>query len=283
MDLRPLTVLIVSQWSILTAGLERAIVAAWPDAAIVAVDGALGALSAAAATRFDLAVVQQDLAGVSGAVTTHLIRTVSPETVSVLLVEQITDVVTVTAIGHGVSAIVPTASTGPGLVGLARQALAGARPLDTVIIERPDLAATMFDDVRSAALDEAVHPIGLRAWPPVAWRRRSGERSAWTVTSFFCSATERTRLRKNVFPDPYSPMTNRAADPSSPIRSISLSSALSSLTRPTWMCCCPARGTTPARSEFTIASRSRGRIRSGAPVLLEGVVVIGGVPVARSR
>ena len=167
MDLRPLNVLIVSQWSILTAGLERAIVAAWPDAEIAAVDGALGALSAASATHFDLAVVQQDLAGVSGAVTTHLIRTVSPETVSVLLVEQVTDLVTVTAIGHGVSAIVPTASTGPGLVGVARQALAGARPLDTVLIERPDLAATMFDDVRSAALDQSVHPIGLRAWPPV--------------------------------------------------------------------------------------------------------------------
>jgi len=82
-------------------------------------------------------------------------------------VEQVTDLVTVTAIGHGVSAIVPTASTGPGLVGVARQALAGARPLDTVLIERPDLAATMFDDVRSAALDQSVHPIGLRAWPPV--------------------------------------------------------------------------------------------------------------------
>jgi len=167
MDLRPLNVLIVSQWSILTAGLERAIAAAWTDAEIAAVDDALSALSAASATHFDLAVVQQDLAGVSGAVTTHLIRTVSPETVSVLLVEQVTDVVTMTAIGHGVSAIVPTASTGPGLVGVARQALAGARPLDTVLIERPDLAASMFDDVRSAALDASVHPVGLRAWPPV--------------------------------------------------------------------------------------------------------------------
>ena len=138
MDHRPINVLIVSQWSILTAGLERAIIAAWPDAAIATADGTLGALSAASATRFDLAVVQQDLAGVSGAITTHLIRTVSPETVSVLLVEQVTDVVTVTAIGHGVSAIIPTASTGPGLAGVARQALAGARPLDTVLIERPD-------------------------------------------------------------------------------------------------------------------------------------------------
>jgi len=167
MDHRPLHVLIVSQWSLLTAGLERAIVAAWPDAVIANVDGALGALSAASATRFDLAVVQQDLAGVSGAVTTHLIRTVSPETVSVLLMEQVTDVVTVTATSHGVSAIVPTASTGPGLAGVARQALAGARPLDTVLLERPDLAASMFDDVRSAALDESIHPIGLRDWPPV--------------------------------------------------------------------------------------------------------------------
>jgi len=167
MDPRPLDVLIISQWSILTAGIARAIAAAWPDAEIVTVDGALGALSAASATRFDLAVIQQDLAGVSGAVTSHLIHAVSPETVSVLLVEQVTDMVTMTAIGHGVAAIIPTASTGPGLVGVARQALAGARPLDTVLLERPELAAAMFDDVRSAALDEAVHPIGLRAWPPV--------------------------------------------------------------------------------------------------------------------
>ena len=167
MDPHPLDILVVCQWSILTAGLERALAAAWPEAAIVAVDGALGALGAASATRFDLAVIQQDLAGVSGVVTSHVIHAVSPGTVSVLLVEHITDIVTMTAIGHGVAAIVPTASTGPRLVGVARQALAGARPLDTVLLERPDLAATMFDDVRSAALDGSIHPLGLRAWPPV--------------------------------------------------------------------------------------------------------------------
>ena len=167
MDHRPPKILLVSQWSILTTGLERALAAAWPDAEIVAVDGALGALSAVSATRFDLAVVQLDLAGVSGAVVSHVISTVSPETVSVLLVEEATDVVTATAIRHGVAAIIPTGITGPEMVGLARQALAGARPLDTVILERPALAAAMFDDVRSASLDEAVHPVGLRSWPPV--------------------------------------------------------------------------------------------------------------------
>ena len=41
-------------------------------------------------------------------------------------------------------------------------------------------------------------------------------------------------------------------------------------TRPTWRWCCPTRGTTPARSEATIASRSRGRIRTactGSPAI----------------
>ena len=123
--------------------------------------------SAASATRVDLAIVQHDLAGVSGAVTCHLVSAVSPETVSVLLAEDVTDAVTVAAIRHGAAAIMPTWSNGSSLVGQARQALTGARPLDTVLLERPDLAAAMFDDVRSASLDEVVHPIGLRSWPPV--------------------------------------------------------------------------------------------------------------------
>lgn len=167
MDPLPLNVLVVCRWSILGAGLQRALSAAWPDAVIVVVDGALGALAAASATRFDLAVVEEELTGVSGAVASHVVRAVSPETVCVLLVERVTDAVTLAAIVHGVAALIPTASTGPGLVGLARQALAGARPLDTVLLERPDLAASLFDDVRSAALDEAVFPLGLRALPPV--------------------------------------------------------------------------------------------------------------------
>lgn len=163
----PLCVLIVSPRSVLATSLERAIAAAWPTVEIVTVDGALEVFSATAPTRFDLAVIQQELDGLTGAVTSHLIGAVSPETVSVLLVEQVTDIVTMAAIGHGVAAIIPTASTGPGLVGIARQALAGARPLDTVLLERPDLAASMFDDVRSAALDESVQPVGLRARPPI--------------------------------------------------------------------------------------------------------------------
>lgn len=163
----PLCVLIVSPRSVLATSLERAIAAAWPTVEIVTVDGALEVFSATATTRFDLAVIQQELDGLTGAVTSHLIGAVSPETVSVLLVEQVTDIVTMAAIGHGVAAIIPTASTGPGLVGIARQALAGARPLDTVLLERPDLAASMFDDVRSAALDESVQPVGLRARPPI--------------------------------------------------------------------------------------------------------------------
>ena len=167
MDSPPLTVLVVCRWSILGAGLQRAISAAWPDAAVVVVDGALGALAATSATRFDLAVVEAELAGVCGAVASHVVRSVSPETVCVLLVERVTDAVTLAAIAHGVAALIPTASTGPGLVGLARQALAGARPLDTVLLERPDLAASLFDDVRSAALDEAVYSLGLRALPPI--------------------------------------------------------------------------------------------------------------------
>ena len=167
MDPRPLTILLVSQWSSLTASLERALIAAWPDAEIMAVDGALGALSAVSATRVDLAIIQHELAGVSGAVICHLVSAVSSETVSVLLAEEVTDAVTVAAIRHGAAAIIPTWSNGSSLVGQARQALAGARPLDTVLLERPDLAAAMFDDVRSASLDEVVHPIGLRSWPPV--------------------------------------------------------------------------------------------------------------------
>ena len=167
MDPRPLTVLLVAQWSSLTAGLERAVLATWPDAEIVAVDGALGALPAASSTRVDLAIIQHELAGVSGAVICHLISAVSSETVSVLLVEDVTDAVTVAAIRHGAAAIIPTWSSGSSLVGQARQALAGARPLDTVLLERPELAAAMFDDVRSASLDEAAHPVGLRSWPPV--------------------------------------------------------------------------------------------------------------------
>ena len=68
----------------------------------------------------------------------------------------------------------------------------------------------------------------VRAWPPVACSRRSGCRSAWTVTSFFSSAMERTRWRKKVLPEPYSPMTKRMPEPPSAMRSMSASRALTS-------------------------------------------------------
>src|SRR5665647_3975295 len=89
-------------------------------------------------------------------------------------------------------------------------------------------------------------------------------------------AMERTRCRKNVLPDPYSPIANRNAEPPSAMRSMSASSALTSSARPTWMCCCPTRGTTPARSACRMASRSRGRIV--APVV---VVVMPASPALR--
>jgi hypothetical protein len=56
---------------------------------------------------------------------------------------------------------------------------------------------------------------------------------------------ERIRCKKNVLPEPYSPITKRTAEPPSLKRSMSCTSASTSRRRPTWMCCCPARGTTP--------------------------------------
>src|SRR5688500_18347798 len=53
----------------------------------------------------------------------------------------------------------------------------------------------------------------------------------------------------------------RKAEPPLEMSSTSLIKACSSPTRPTWMCCSPRRGTTPARSDCRIASRSFGGIR----------------------
>lgn len=87
-----------------------------------------------------------------------------------------------------------------------------------------------------------------RACPPLACSRRSGVRSADVVTSLCSAATERIRLRKNVLPAPYSPMTKRMADPPSAILRTSSVMAAISADRPTWMCWNPILGTTPDRS-----------------------------------
>ena len=108
-----------------------------------------------------------------------------------------------------------------------------------------------------------------RAWPPVACRRRSGERSAFMTTSFFSAATFRASVRKNVLPDPYSPMTKRTVDPPWAMRVMSSTVSPTSRARPTCTWRMPRRGTTPARKAWMTASRSLGGI---------GLDIVGSTP-----
>ena len=92
------------------------------------------------------------------------IRRLSPETTVVLMADEAPDELLMAAIRHDLHAVVSANISAAGLVGVARQVLSGARPLEGVMIDRPALAASIFDSVRSIALDGC--EVGVNAWTP---------------------------------------------------------------------------------------------------------------------
>lgn len=157
-------ILVVSSDGQLGETIAQAFRAAQPQVAVTAADGVADALAHAASGAFDLTVVHAEPSGTTGIIAASLIRRLSPETTVVLMADEVPDELLMAAIRHDLHAVVSASISAAGLVGVARQVLSGARPLEGVMIERPNLAASIFDAVRSIALDG--YEVGVNSWPP---------------------------------------------------------------------------------------------------------------------
>ena len=100
----------------------------------------------------------------------------------------------------------------------------------------------------------------LLACPSVPCNLFDGLKSAFIVTSPFSNAILRTNDKKNVFPEPYSPITSLKDEPPSEMVLTSLTKDFNSSLLPTCICCKPILGTTPLLNAWIIVSRSFGFI-----------------------
>ena len=157
-------ILVVSSDGQLGQTIAQAFRAAQPQVAVTAADGVADALAHAASAAFDLTVVHAQPASAAGVVAASVIRRLSPDTIVVLMSDDLSDELLMAAIRHDLHAVVSANISAAGLVGVARQVLSGARPLEGLMIDRPNLASSIFDAVRSIALDGC--EVGVNSWTP---------------------------------------------------------------------------------------------------------------------
>lgn len=155
-------VLLVAQSPVLRIGIQMVLEARDDHRIVAEAENGLQATALAASHEPTLAVIQDALRGVSGVVVARAIRDVAPRTRLVVLTDEVDDERIVAAVVHGVDALLPSAIDGPGLLAELAGIRAGARPLDEIVLSRPDIAARVFDEARTVATgDPAVRSSAL--------------------------------------------------------------------------------------------------------------------------
>jgi DNA-binding NarL/FixJ family response regulator len=137
----PERVLLVAQSPVLRIGIQGVIEAGEDFRVIAEADNGLQATAMAASHEPTLAIIQDALRGVSGVVVARAVRDVSPRTRIVVLTDDVDDERIVSAVVHGVA----------GLVTSLRRVCAGQRPLEDLVLSRPEIAARVFDEARTVA------------------------------------------------------------------------------------------------------------------------------------
>jgi DNA-binding NarL/FixJ family response regulator len=122
--------LLIAQSPVLRIGIQGVLDAGNDVRVIAEAENGLQATALAEAHSPQLAIIQDALRGVSGVVVARAIRDVSPKTRIVVLTEDESEARIVTAIVHGVDALLPAAIDGPGLVAALAGLRAGERPLE---------------------------------------------------------------------------------------------------------------------------------------------------------
>jgi DNA-binding NarL/FixJ family response regulator len=147
----PERALLIAQSPVLRIGIQG-VLEAGDDVRVVAeAENGLQATALAETHEPQLAIIQDALRGVSGVVVARAIRDVSPKTRIVVLSEDESDARIVAAIVHGADALLPAAIDGAELVAAIARLRAGERPLDDLVMSRPDIAAKVFDAARNVA------------------------------------------------------------------------------------------------------------------------------------
>jgi DNA-binding NarL/FixJ family response regulator len=112
-------------------------------------ENGLEAAAVASAYQPTAYVIQDALRGVSGVVVARAVREISPRAGILVLTDEVDDERIVAAVVHGVDALLPAAIDGPGLLAAVRRVVAGGRPLDDLVLSRPEIAARVFAEARA--------------------------------------------------------------------------------------------------------------------------------------
>src|SRR5688572_17996367 len=147
----PERVLLVAQSPVLRIGIQGVIEAGEDFRVIAEADNGLQATAMAASHQPTLAIIQDALRGVSGVVAARAVRDVSPRSRVVVLTDEVDDERIVAAVVHGVDSLLPAAIDSAGLVTALRRVRAGERPLEDLVLSRPEIAARVFDEARTVA------------------------------------------------------------------------------------------------------------------------------------
>ncbi len=151
-------VLIVSQSPVFRYGIGGVLEGANPDIRITEVANALDAVAASISISPTLVITQEALAGVSGIVAARALRERVGVAPIVVLADEVDDDRIVSAIGHGVDALLPSAVTPEEFLDTIAGLEVGHRPLTRLVIDRPQLAGEILAAVREAA-DGAIVPM----------------------------------------------------------------------------------------------------------------------------
>jgi DNA-binding NarL/FixJ family response regulator len=155
-------VLLVAQSPVLRIGIQGVIEAGDEYRIQAEAENGLQATALAASHQPTLAIIQDALRGVSGVVAARAVREVSPRTRIVVLTDEVEDERIVAAVVHGVDALLPSAIDGPGLIAELKRVCAGGRPLQELVLSRPEIAVRVFDEARTVATgDPAVRSSAL--------------------------------------------------------------------------------------------------------------------------
>jgi DNA-binding NarL/FixJ family response regulator len=157
----PAMIMLVSRSPVLRAGIRNVFESTLAAQIIGEAGNGLEAVALAYSRRPDLAIVQDSLEGVSGVVAARAIHEASPATKVAVLTESCDERRIVSAILYGVDALVPADIDGNGLIEIVHALYGGERILERMVLTRPELAAHVFQEVRS--IDQNIKSIRAHA------------------------------------------------------------------------------------------------------------------------
>jgi DNA-binding NarL/FixJ family response regulator len=153
---------LVAQSPVLRIGIQGVLEADGRYRVVAEAENGLEAAAVASAYQPSAFVIQDALRGVSGVVVARAVREISPRTGILVLTDEVDDERIVAAVVHGVDALLPAAIDGPGLLAAVRRVIAGDRPLDELVLSRPEIAARVFAEARAASTADRSNALSGR-------------------------------------------------------------------------------------------------------------------------